>query len=85
MEGTTGMVACRPIACFPHWLHTIRVDFFVDPFPGAAPLEKMISGLKYRAFSYSHRDTPWARWLHNALERYRIDGDLVGKATPTPA
>jgi TIR domain len=41
------------------------------------------SAFKYRAFiSYSHRDTSWARWLHNALERYRIDRDLVGRASP---
>jgi hypothetical protein len=37
---------------------------------------------KYRAFlSYSHRDTAWARWLHRALEGYRIDKDLVGRET----
>jgi hypothetical protein len=36
--------------------------------------------LKYRAFlSYSHRDTAWAKWLHRALEAYRIDKDLVGR------
>ena len=51
--------------------------------PGAVPLEKIFD-FKYRAFiSYSHRDTPWARWLHNALERYRIDRDLVGRETST--
>jgi hypothetical protein len=33
---------------------------------------------KYRAFlSYSHRDKAWAKWLHSALEGYRIDKDLV--------
>src|SRR5580692_11123355 len=38
---------------------------------------------KYRAFlSYSHRDTGWAKWLHRALEGYRIDKDLVGRETP---
>jgi hypothetical protein len=37
---------------------------------------------KYRAFlSYSHRDTAWAKWLHRALEAYRIDKDLVGRET----
>jgi hypothetical protein len=37
---------------------------------------------KYRAFlSYSHRDTGWAKWLHRALEGYRIDKDLVGRET----
>lgn len=43
-----------------------------------------ISTFKYRAFiSYSHRDTPWARWLHSALERYHIDRDLVGRESST--
>ena len=38
---------------------------------------------RYRAFlSYSHRDTAWAKWLHAALEGYRIDKDLAGRATP---
>ena len=41
-----------------------------------------IAGLRYRAFlSYSHADTAWARWLHRALESYRIDKDLVGRET----
>ncbi len=34
---------------------------------------------RYRAFiSYSHRDESWARWLHRALEGYRIPRKLVG-------
>ena len=38
--------------------------------------------IRYRAFlSYSHRDTAWGKWLHAALEGYRIDRDLVGRAT----
>lgn len=38
---------------------------------------------KYCAFlSYSHRDAAWAKWLHRALESYRIDKDLVGRETP---
>ena len=38
--------------------------------------------LKYRAFlSYSHRDAASAKWLHRALEAYRIDKDLVGRET----
>ena len=38
---------------------------------------------KYRAFlSYSHRDKRWGEWLHHALERARIDRDLVGRETP---
>jgi tetratricopeptide (TPR) repeat protein len=42
-----------------------------------------VVAFKYRAFlSYSHRDTTWAKWLHGALERYRIGRDLVGRETP---
>ena len=42
-----------------------------------------IAPITYRAFlSYSHRDTPWAKWLHRALERFRIEKDLVGRTTP---
>lgn len=38
--------------------------------------------LKYRAFlSYSHRDKAWGKWLHGALEGYRIGKDLVGRNT----
>jgi tetratricopeptide (TPR) repeat protein len=38
---------------------------------------------KYRAFlSYSHRDKAWGKWLHSALEGYRIDKDLPGRETP---
>lgn len=36
--------------------------------------------MKYWAFiSYSHRDESWARWLHRAIEAYRVPGRLVGK------
>jgi tetratricopeptide (TPR) repeat protein len=39
---------------------------------------------KYLAFlSYSHRDKAWGKWLHAALEGYRVDKDLVGRDTPT--
>jgi hypothetical protein len=35
---------------------------------------------KYWAFiSYSHRDQPWACWLHEALETYRVPKKLVGR------
>src|SRR6201995_5266665 len=38
--------------------------------------------LKYRAFlSYSHRDAAWGKWLHKALEGYRVDKDLAGRTT----
>jgi hypothetical protein len=42
-----------------------------------------MSGVRYLAFlSYSHRDAAWAKWLHRALEGYRIDKDLIGRETP---
>lgn len=35
---------------------------------------------KYWAFiSYSHQDRRWGKWLHRALERYRVPGRLVGR------
>jgi tetratricopeptide (TPR) repeat protein len=38
--------------------------------------------LKYRAFiSYSHADASWAKWLHQGLEGFRVDKDLVGRET----
>jgi hypothetical protein len=37
---------------------------------------------RYAAFiSYSHADTRYARWLHHALETYRIPRKLVGTET----
>lgn len=39
------------------------------------------SGARYGAFiSYNHADRARARWLHRALERYRIPAKLVGRA-----
>jgi hypothetical protein len=44
------------------------------------------TAIRYRAFlSYSHRDASWGKWLHGALEGYRIDKDLVGRQTPAGA
>ena len=38
--------------------------------------------LKHRAFlSYAHADGRTAKWLHTALEGFRIDNDLVGRMT----
>jgi eukaryotic-like serine/threonine-protein kinase len=31
--------------------------------------------------SYSHRDETWARWLHRAIETYRVPSRLVGTTT----
>src|SRR5262245_64040055 len=43
----------------------------------------MTAEIKYRAFlSYSHQDRTWAKWLHAALEGYRVDKDLIGRETP---
>ena len=37
---------------------------------------------KYRAYiSYSHRNERWAKWLHHALESYRVPRKLVGTTT----
>jgi tetratricopeptide (TPR) repeat protein len=47
---------------------------------GAAMAEP--ASFKYRAFiSYSHADTAEAKWLHRALETFRINKDLVGRET----
>src|SRR5580765_5668353 len=40
------------------------------------------TSFRYRAFvSYSHRDEAWARWLHKAIETYRVPRRLVGTTT----
>ena len=37
---------------------------------------------RYKAFiSYSHADEDWARWLHRAIEAYRVPRNLVGSQT----
>jgi WD40 repeat protein len=39
-------------------------------------------GYRFKSFlSYSHRDKTDARWLHRALERYRLPRQLVGRHT----
>lgn len=39
----------------------------------------MASG-RYKAFiSYTHADARWARWIHRALERYRVPARLVAE------
>lgn len=46
--------------------------------PAAAPAPR------YWAFiSYSQHDTPWAQWLHGAIERYRVPRALVGRRVGT--
>ena len=41
-----------------------------------------MSKYRYKAFiSYSHADESWARWLHRAIEAYRVPRNLVGSKT----
>jgi eukaryotic-like serine/threonine-protein kinase len=41
-----------------------------------------IAEFRYRAFiAYSHHDELWAKWLHKALETYRVPARLVGTKT----
>lgn len=52
-----------------------RVSGITRPAPAGEP--------RYRAFiSYNHRDADCARWLHKALETYRVPRELVGQETP---
>jgi hypothetical protein len=54
--------------------------------PSASDSVAKTPAFRYRAFlSYSHHDTAWGKWLHGALESYRIDKDLVGRETPMGA
>ena len=42
----------------------------------------MANDYRYFAFiSYSHADERWSRWLHRALETYRVPKRLIGRAT----
>jgi WD40 repeat protein len=51
--------------------------FFSRAGPRESPLPP---GLGFWAFiSYSHADEVWAKWLHEALERYRLPEKLVGR------
>jgi hypothetical protein len=83
-------IACIPTFKYVTWLSVRRVTDQATwrPEPSGIELgpEKSraeIAAFKYRAFlSYSHRDTKWVRWLHNALEGYRVEKDLVGRTTP---
>jgi tetratricopeptide (TPR) repeat protein len=41
-----------------------------------------VAHVRYKAFiSYSHRDSAVARWLHRALETYRVPRHLIGRTT----
>src|SRR5215467_649728 len=46
------------------------------------PTPRAPAGGKSAFLSYAHADTAWAKWLHAALEGFRIDKDLVGGDTP---
>ncbi|WP_026941348.1 toll/interleukin-1 receptor domain-containing protein [Hellea balneolensis] len=42
-----------------------------------------ISDFTYRVFiSYSHKDRTWGKWLHQALEKYRIPKHLLDEESP---
>lgn len=42
--------------------------------------EQSDPGFRYWAFiSYSHQDASWGRWLHRALETYRVPARIVGQ------
>lgn len=48
----------------------------------ASPRAASPVAARFWAFlSYSHRDTEWADWLHNALEGYRVPSSVVGRVT----
>jgi tetratricopeptide (TPR) repeat protein len=48
----------------------------------AMDLSPTAANFKFRAFiAYSHQDEIWAKWLHKALETYRVPARLVGMAT----
>lgn len=50
------------------------------PAPRSAgiPSAEASAPVRYRAFiSYSHTDDEWSRWLHRALESYRVPKSLV--------
>jgi tetratricopeptide (TPR) repeat protein len=56
------------------WIHPDRDAASATPFAGGSQ--------HYFAFlSYSHRDEPTARWLHDELEKFRVPGHLVGRVT----
>lgn len=56
------------------WIHPDRDAASATPFAGGSK--------HYFAFlSYSHRDEPTARWLHDELEKFRVPGHLVGRVT----
>ena len=47
---------------------------------GDGPPAGVAAAPRYRAFiSYSHSDERWARWLHRALEGYRVPRRLRGR------
>ncbi len=40
------------------------------------------TGTRYWGFiSYSHRNEPWARWLHRSLENYSVPRSLIGRSS----
>jgi WD40 repeat protein len=58
-----------------------RVFSRADRGTPTAPAERWF----WAFISYSHADETWAKWLHEALERYRVPKALVGRTTPKGA
>jgi hypothetical protein len=55
----------------------------MDDGPAYQPLGDTPSASRYGAFiSYSHSDQGVARWLHRALETYRLPKGLIGRDSP---
>ncbi len=53
----------------------------IRPSPSVSPVGQATFTIGYRAFiSYSHNDDRWSRWLHKALESYRVPKELIGIA-----
>lgn len=51
-----------------------------------APTGRAATAFRYKAFiSYSHRDSGWGRWLHRALETYRVPKHLAVASPPAAA
>ena len=81
---TVGLQPCRATAAFPGRAK-LSCSGDMQSRTGAAPaMNASLSAadFPYRAFiAYSHQDEAWAKWLHKALETYRVPARLVGVET----
>src|ERR1700733_4831125 len=59
------------------------LNLSVPASPKLTVAPKSQATFKYRAFlSYSHANTAIVRKVHERLENFRIDGEIVGRPTP---